>query len=55
METAQDLEDDELEHGAREGEHKSEQQVNNPIMHLVVSEQLFHKEQPAAREEQQLK
>ena len=54
LQHVQDLEDDELEHGARESEVDAEDDLDEDVAQLVVFEQLLDEEDPADDEEHQL-
>lgn len=54
IEVAENLKDDQLEHDARERERDRERKYDHLLMHFVVLEQLFHKEDPAADKKHKL-
>ncbi len=54
LQNVQDLKDDQLEHGAREGEVDAEDELDEDVSELIVFEQLFHEKDPTNHEEHQL-
>ena len=54
LQNVQDLEDDQLEHGAREGEVDAEDELDEDVSELVIFEQLFDEENPTDHEEHEL-
>ena len=55
LEVVNDLEDDELEHGAGEGEVGAEDELDELVAELVVGEELLDEEDPAHAEEDGLR
>ena len=50
MHVGHDLENDQLKHGTRQCKGHRKDELNDTIVHLVVTKQLLHEEQPATGE-----